>query len=163
MLVKIKHPNFHEAVWYEPEDGKLVPGCKIYNYRGGWCCYCASDEVLEVREDLDAEDLYTMTGRDSDGDFSFLSERIDLQNIGEAFKDNSFLMEDNPSEQLRSLLEDTLDGEYTPIGVCLSSEVEKDYCDIYRPIVLENNKGERINIHIPYDRWVAWSSLQKRD
>ena len=78
MIVKIKYPNFHKAVWYEPEGGKLVPGCKIYNYCGGWCCYCAKDEVLEVREDLDAEDLYTMTGRDSDGDFSFLSEIIDL-------------------------------------------------------------------------------------
>ena len=34
--------------------------------------------------------------------------------------------------------------------------------DCYRPLVLENNNGERIWIHIPYTKWVSWTSLQKK-
>lgn len=165
MIVRIKHTNYKHAIWYRPENNKLIPGCKIYNYRGGWCCYCPSDEIVEVREDLDYEDLFAMEGRDSEGDFSFLQERIDILNIGEAFKDNSYLQENNPSDELKYLLEYTLDNEYTPIGICFAEETSKLYGDNneYRPLVLENNKGERIWIHIPYTQWVTWSSLQKKE
>ena len=163
MIVKIKHANYKHAIWYRPEDNKLTPGCKIYNYRGGWCCYCRSDEVIEVREDLEYEDLFAMEGRDSEGNFSFLQERIDVLNVGEAFKDNSYLIEDNPSAELKYLLENTLDNEYSPIGICFAEELSRDYGDyVWRPLVLENNKGERIWIHIPYTKWLNWTSLQKK-
>jgi hypothetical protein len=164
MIVRIKHKGHTTPIWYCPEDDKLTPGCKIYNFMGGWCCYCTSDEILETHEELGFEDLFRFEGRDSKSDFSFLEERIDLLNIGEAFKDNSYLQENTPSEELEHLLEDTLANEYTPIGICFAEEVSNNYGDNndYRPLVLENNKGERIWIHIPYTQWVNWSSLQKK-
>ena len=130
-----------------------------------WYGYTFDDLISakKVREDLDYEDLFAMEGRDSEGNFSFLQERIDVLNIGEAFKDNSYLIEDNPSDELKYLLENTLDNEYSPIGICFAEELSRDYGDyVWRPLVLENNKGERIWIHIPYTKWLNWTSLQKK-
>lgn len=47
---------------------------------------------------------------------------------------------------------------------CFAEEKSKFYGDndCYRPLVLENNNGERIWIHIPYTKWVSWTSLQKK-
>ena len=41
----------------------------------------------------------------------------------------------------------------TPIGVCVNEDYRKDYGDIYYPAVMENDKGERVWVHIPYSRW----------
>lgn len=47
----------------------------------------------------------------------------------------------------------------------MSKVIVVSYSDgyyVWRPLVLENNKGERIWIHIPYTKWVNWTSLQKK-
>lgn len=93
-------------------------------------------------------------------DFVFLEERIDVSNIGEAEKFNRFLFGDTIEEQFRLLKKDFPD--YTPIGVCFDESVTKligTYA--YRPMVMEDNDGNRIWIHIPYLDWFEYYKSEK--
>lgn len=89
--------------------------------------------------------------------FLFLDEAIDPANMGSREGDNRFLLEEGPFKQLAALLE-SFEG-FVPIGVCMDEAYVKDYGNKYRPIVLENNNGERCWVHIPYDTWKEYLSL----
>lgn len=105
--------------------------------------YCIACELKE--------DNYSLRRRD----FVFLESRIDVLNIGEAEKFNRFLIGDTAEEQFRLLKSDFPD--YTPIGVCFDESVTKmigTYA--YRPMVMEDNSGNRIWIHIPYLDWFEY-------
>lgn len=96
----------------------------------------------------------------SNSSFLFLDETIDLANMGSREGDNSFLLEGNPFLQLKGLLK-VFEG-FTPIGVCMDDSVSKDYGvnNKYRPVVLENEDGERCWIHIPYEFWKEYLSME---
>lgn len=87
--------------------------------------------------------------------FDFLDIRIDKNNIGTHEKDNRFLMAPTLMLELDWLADD-YEG-YTPIGVCLDESVKYDYegsgSNLYYPMIMENNNGDRIWIHIPYEGW----------
>jgi len=93
-------------------------------------------------------------------DFVFLEQRIDVLNIGEAEKFNRFLIGDTIEEQFWLLKKDFPD--YIPIGVCFDESVTKmigTYA--YRPMVMEDNDGNRIWIHIPYLDWFEYYKGEK--
>ena len=166
MLVKIRHGERFEPVWYRPEENKLEVGCKIYNSLGGWCIHTKSDIIEEIREDLDYDDFVKVESPEYDDDFSFMEERINPATAGEHYLDNRFLSEGDPSQQLKYLLEDQLDNEYTPIGICMDSDLDKNYGGgaLYKPLVLADKNNDRIYVHINYNKWKEWAdarSLQK--
>lgn len=83
--------------------------------------------------------------------FDFLNIRISEENLGTRELYNRFLYSPTPDSQLDSLLKD-FEG-YKPIGVCLSDDYCKGYGTKYYPVILENDNGERLWIHIPYETW----------
>ena len=172
MLVKIRHGEKFEPIWYRPEENKLEVGCKIYNSLGGWCIHTKSDIVLEIREDLDYEDFFEVESKEYElqyeDDFSFMYELINPMTIGRHYFDNTFISAGNPSQQLRRLVEDQLDNEYMPIGVCMTEEMDHNEGGVhYKPIVLSSYKDdERIYVHVNYDEWKKWAdarTLQKSE
>ena len=167
MLVKLKSKHYKNSIWYEPENEQLVEGEKIYNSCHGYCYYHKNDfEIIDTKPDYSFEDFYKVEALEDDLDFSFMFNKT--YELGTHFMDNRFLSEADPSLQLTALLEEVQDySNYTPEGVYFSDEMDKIYGDqVYKPLILSDENGDRIYVHINYNKWLKWAevkSLQKSE